>query len=76
MKLFPVVALMTSVMAPALVHAEGDVAAGEEQFNRQCISCHVIRNDDGEILAGRSAKAGPNLFGVAGNVLGTVEGFR
>lgn len=56
--------------------ATGDAEAGEEQFNRQCIACHVVRDADGEVLAGRNARTGPNLYGLAGMTLGTVEGFR
>ena len=56
--------------------SQGDAAAGEEQFNRQCVACHVVQDAAGEVLAGRNAKTGPNLFGVAGRTLGTVEGFR
>lgn len=76
MRLFSAVALMTSFMAPSGAFAAGDVVAGEEQFNRQCVSCHVIRNDEGVVLAGRSAKAGPNLYGLPGQVLGSAEDFR
>lgn len=56
--------------------ATGDAAAGEEQFNRQCVACHVVANDDGEVLAGRNARTGPNLYGLAGATLGAVEDFR
>ena len=31
---------------------------------------------DGEVLAGRAAKTGPNLFGVVGRTAGMVEDFR
>lgn len=64
--------------APAFAegHATGDAANGEEQFNRQCVACHVVVNDDGETLAGRNARTGPNLYGVAGGVIGSVEDFR
>jgi len=44
----------------------GDAAAGEEHFNRQCVACHVVQDEAGEVLAGRNAKVGPNLYGVAG----------
>ena len=76
MRSLSLVALITSLAVPFSAQAGGDIAAGEEQFSRQCASCHVIRNNDGEVLAGRIAKAGPNLFGLAGKTLGTVEGFR
>ena len=56
--------------------ATGDAEAGERQFDRQCVACHVVANADGEVLAGRTARTGPNLFGLAGRELGTVEGFR
>jgi cytochrome c len=36
----------------------------------------VVQNDDGEVLAGRKAKTGPNLFGLTGRTAGTVDGFR
>jgi len=53
----------------------GDPAAGEKLFN-QCQTCHVVVNDDGETLAGRNARTGPNLYGVAGRPAGSVEDFR
>ncbi|MEL6619678.1 MAG: c-type cytochrome, partial [Pseudomonadota bacterium] len=67
----------TTLAAPAFAdgHASGDAAAGEKAF-RQCISCHVVVNDEGETLAGRKAKTGPNLYGVAGRALGAVEDFK
>ncbi|WP_299209888.1 c-type cytochrome [uncultured Tateyamaria sp.] len=55
--------------------ASGDVAEGEKAF-RQCISCHVVQNEAGDTLAGRNAKTGPNLYGIAGGQFGMVEGFR
>lgn len=60
--------------APAF--AQGDAAAGEEQFNRQCVACHVVQDAGGNVLAGRNAKTGPNLYGLAGRAMGAVEGFR
>jgi len=56
-------------------HATGDAEAVEAAF-RQCQTCHVVQNDDGEVLAGRKAKTGPNLFGLTGRTAGTVDGFR
>lgn len=78
MKTLKFAAAMAVLGAPAFAdgHISGDAAAGEEQFNRQCVACHVVQNEDGEILAGRNAKVGPNLFGVAGRALGSVEDFR
>ncbi|MEL6169371.1 MAG: cytochrome C [Pseudomonadota bacterium] len=53
----------------------GDPAAGEEAFS-QCQTCHVVVNDDGETLAGRNARTGPNLYAVVGRQAGIVDGFR
>ena len=60
--------------APAL--ADGDVAAGEEVFNRQCVACHVIVDATGETLAGRGAQTGPNQYNVIGRGIAQVEDFR
>lgn len=71
--------LTVSTLQPAFAdgHAPtGDVAAGERQFNRQCISCHIVANADGDVLAGRSARTGPNLFAISGRQLGVTNGFR
>lgn len=69
----------TLLAAPAFAdghEATGDAEAGEKQFDRQCVACHVVENADGEVLAGRNAQTGPNLFGIAGRELGAIEGFR
>lgn len=62
---------------PALAdgHATGDAEAGERAF-RQCISCHVVVDAEGETLAGRNARTGPNLWGIHGRTVGGVEDFR
>ena len=67
----------TTLAAPAFAdgHASGDVAAGEKAF-RQCVSCHVVVNDEGETLAGKKARTGPNLYGIIGRQFGMVEDFR
>lgn len=69
---------MGLMAAPALAdgHITGDAAAGENAFKRQCVSCHVVKDDAGNTLAGRSARTGPNLFDLAGGVPGSVEGFN
>ncbi len=71
-------AALAVLAAPAFAdgHATGDAANGEEQFNRQCVACHVVVDDAGETLAGRNAMTGPNLYGVAGRVMGSIEDFR
>ncbi len=55
-------------------HLIGDPAAGENAFN-QCQTCHVVRNPEGEVLAGRNAKTGPNLYGIVGRQAGSEEEF-
>lgn len=50
--------------APALAQS-GDPEAGARVFN-QCQTCHVVRNEAGETLAGRNARTGPNLYGIVG----------
>ena len=68
--------MLTAPMAFAEAHsASGDAEAGEAAF-RQCIACHVVVNDEGETLAGRNARVGPNLYGVVGRPAGAVEDFR
>jgi len=66
--------LAATVAAPAF--AEGDAEAGATAFDRQCTSCHIVANAAGDVLAGRNAKTGPNLFGIATAPIGAVEGFR
>ena len=53
----------------------GDPTAGEEAF-RQCMTCHVIEDEEGNAIAGRNAMTGPNLYGVIGRQAGTVEDYR
>ena len=67
----------TVIAAPAYAesHSAGDVAAGEKAF-RKCATCHVVRDDEGQVLAGKKAKSGPNLFGIIGRQAGSIEGFR
>lgn len=76
-KILASVALATLAM-PAFAGAHlgsGDPEAGEKAFNK-CQSCHVVRDDDGEVLAGRNGRTGPNLYGVVGRQAGTLDGFR
>lgn len=65
--------LATPVLADG--HITGDAEAGERVF-RQCISCHVVVDAEGETLAGRNARTGPNLWGIDGRMIGSVEDFR
>jgi len=67
--------LATALLAAPMAYADSDVAAGEAAF-RSCVACHVVRNLDGEVLAGRNGRTGPNLYGIAGRAAGSVDGFR
>ena len=77
MKKLTLATAFAALAAPALAQdPSGDAAAGEEIFNRQCATCHVVVNDAGETLAGRNAQTGPNLYGVAGRTPGTWDDFN
>ncbi|MBT0957567.1 c-type cytochrome [Alphaproteobacteria bacterium KMM 3653] len=54
----------------------GDIAAGEAAFAKQCVTCHVVQNAEGETLAGKRSRTGPNLYAIALQPAGAVEGFR
>jgi len=74
MKLKLTLALLTATgAAPAF--AAGDAAKGEAVF-KQCQTCHVVADAEGNVLAGKAAKTGPNLYGVVGRTAGSVEGFK
>jgi cytochrome c len=73
--LLAALALLGPTAALAQEAMVGDAATGEELFGRQCIACHVVEDEAGEVLAGRSGRVGPNLYGVAGRVPGTYPDF-
>jgi cytochrome c len=79
MKKFTLAAALAILAAPAfaqdLAPTLGDAANGEEQFNRQCVACHIVADADGNVLAGRNSRTGPNQYGLVGRSLGSVEGF-
>jgi cytochrome c len=68
----PLAAALIALATPALA----DLAAGERAFTQQCATCHVVQNEAGEVLAGRNARQGPNLYAVEGRIAGSVDGFR
>ena len=70
-------AILILFAGPALAgsHASGDAAEGEAAF-RQCQACHVVQNDEGEVLAGRNGKTGPNLYALPGTAAGSRDDFR
>ncbi len=59
-------ALAVGLSVPSL--AEGDAAAGEKVYNR-CKSCHAV----GE---GARNRVGPQLNGIVGAKIASVDGFR
>ncbi len=61
-----------SFAAPAVAQ---DIEAGAKSFN-QCQTCHVVANEAGEVLAGKNAKTGPNLYGLPGRVAGSYPEFK
>lgn len=69
--------MMALAMAPgaAVAQEAGDPAEGETLFDRQCVSCHVVEDPAGEVLAGRAGRVGPNLWGVIGRAPGSVPDF-
>lgn len=66
-----------SLAAPVLAQdaPTGDAAAGEKVFAK-CQTCHVVADADGNVLAGKNAKTGPNLFGLPGRVAGSYADFK
>ncbi len=73
MKLKLTLLALLATGAPAF--AQGDPAAGEAVF-KQCQTCHVVADADGNVLAGKAAKTGPNLYGVVGRVAGSYPDFK
>lgn len=69
-------ALASPSFADGHLPTKGDAAAGEAQFNRQCVACHVVRDAAGETLAGRNSRVGPNLFGRSGSQIASADDFR
>jgi cytochrome c len=80
MKNFTIAAALAVLAVPAfaqdLTPTLGDAANGEEQFNRQCVACHIVADADGNVLAGRNSRTGPNQYGLIGRVLGSTEDFK
>lgn len=71
------VALATLTLAAAPSFADdhkGDAAKGESEF-KKCKACHMIVADDGTEIQ-KGGKTGPNLFGVIGRPVASVEGFK
>jgi len=64
-------------VAPAFAQEfQGDAEAGAQQFARQCLTCHRIVDAEGNRLAGRNGRTGPNLYGAIQRGVGVLAGFR
>lgn len=57
------ISVLATVAMPAF--AAGDATKGEAVF-KQCQTCHSVVDETGKVLAGKGAKAGPNLHGLIG----------
>lgn len=68
---FTAAALMATSTA---AFAEGDADVGEKEFNK-CKACHMVVDDAGEAIV-RGGKTGPNLYGIVGRPVASVEGFN
>ena len=55
--------------------ADGDAEAGKKVFN-QCQTCHVVADPDGNVLAGKNGKTGPNLYGIVGRPAASYPDFK
>lgn len=73
MRLLTVLSAAAMLAAPA-AFAQGDAAAGENDY-RQCRACHSIEAPDGTVIQ-RGGRVGPNLWGVMGRPVASVDGFR
>ena len=67
-------AFALATAAFALDPVAGDPVAGEADF-KKCKACHAITAADGTAIQ-KGGKTGPNLFGVIGRQIGTLEGFK
>jgi len=69
--------MVSFLSSPVLAesHLSEGAAMGEAAF-KKCQTCHVVVDDDGNMIAGKKAKTGPNLYGVIGRTAGTYDGFR
>lgn len=54
--------------------AEGDAAKGEKDF-KKCKACHTVVSPEGDVIF-KGGKTGPNLYGIVGRQVASVEGFK
>jgi len=59
---------------PAMAQDAGDAAKGQKEFNK-CKACHMIQAPDGTDIV-KGGKVGPNLYGVVGRKVASLDGFK
>jgi len=66
----------TSVLDVA--HTNGIEIEGACEGSMACSTCHVVVDEEGTLIAGRNPNinTGPNLYGIVGRTVGSVEDFR
>ena len=72
---YTITALTILAASSGMALSAGDAEAGKKVFN-QCQTCHVVADADGNVLAGKNAKTGPNLYGIIGRKAASYEGFK
>ncbi len=72
--MFKTLLITLAVLCVAAPVIAGDVAKGEADF-KKCKGCHSIIAADGTAIQ-KGSKVGPNLFGVVGRSVGSLEGFK
>lgn len=65
------IAAIAAVALSAAAAQAGDAAKGAEVVAKRCKTCHMIA--DGDNVALKGGKTGPNLFGVVGRTAGTAD---
>ena len=71
-----ILSLTTLLSATAAIAQEGNADFGALLFSRQCVSCHVVADADGMLLAGRYARTGPNLYGITTRGIAQAPDYR
>lgn len=71
-----IAAAVFALATPALAvdPVVGDPVVGEADF-KKCKACHSITAADGTAIQ-KGGKTGPDLFGVIGRQIGTLEGYK
>jgi cytochrome c len=72
---YTVTAAVVLALSGGAALAAGDAEAGKKVFN-QCQTCHVVADPEGNVLAGKNAKTGPNLYGIIGRPAASYPDFK